>query len=279
MGAQGGWGAGPGERSEPTPPSGLGVPEGGRTVLWRVCADGLPHGGRPAGPGETGLALSPSARHPFPLARLCEPPRTPHCVAAQRDLGQQPGGQLHRVPLPGQEWAPRAHHEGHALRQHVQLPGVSCRSAAPGQGPRPAHPRSAAGAPTISEAAPTSPPWEAPSFPDPPHPLPAQAPGRLGGHAHPEPPACPQPALSLPLPLQGILRKTGCCFSCEEVGKSRLAHLLSEPHAALGPGDPTLSAGLGRVARGRPRPGVLRGDPAFPLSAQTSARSTSTGPS
>lgn len=103
-------------------------------------------------------------------------------------------------------------------------------------------------------------PWGAQSFPD--HP-PPQAPRRLGGHAHPEPPPRPQPALSLPLPLQGILRKTGCCFSCEEVGKSRLAHLLSEPHAAPGPGDPTLSAGLGRVAWGRPRPWVLRGASAF----------------
>lgn len=193
MGGQGGWGAGPGERSEPTRPSGLRVPEGGRTVLWGVCADGLPHGGRPAGPGKTGFALSPSARHPFPLARLCEPPCPLHCVAAQRDLGQQPGGQLHRVPLRGQEWAPHAHREGHALRQHVQLPGVSCRSAAPRQGPRPAHPRSAAGAPTVSEAAPTAPPLGGSVLPRPPPPAGTPPPRR------PRPPRAPTPPPARPL--------------------------------------------------------------------------------
>lgn len=88
------------------------------------------------------------------------------------------------------------------------------------------------------------------------------------GHAHlpgipapaQEAPWSSRPPPTLPLSLlQGILRKIGCCYSCEEEGKSRLPSRPCPPAPSslrplappaphpLGPRSPTLSGQLSRV--------------------------------
>ena len=146
-------------------------------MLWGVRADSVSHAGRPAGPGKRGFGLRPPAPppgetslQPFSAHQIIHSPvglHPPHRIsAAQRDLGQQPRGQLHGVPLRRQERAPRAHPEAAALPGPVQLQGV-CPGAArvleiPPKGPAHARPRR----PRPTRATPTR-------FPTP----------RLGGHA------------------------------------------------------------------------------------------------
>lgn len=87
----------------------------------------------------------------------------------------------------------------------------------------------------------------------------------------PAPMSWPHPQPSLCPPLQGILRKTGCCYVCEEVGKSGCLCPCPPAPSDLCPWAPALTPGREQLVW------VLR-DPHLCLSsAQTPARSASTG--